>query len=187
MEFKTMYINQRPQARRAAGFTLAEVMVASAVASLLFMGLASFSLYTSRACTAMANYSEIESQSRQALDRLCRQIRQSKGLTEYAPDRVTVKDSDDQPLTFAYDAASKTLSRTKGGQSQVLLAGCDYLRFDIFQRTPKSNSFEAFPATTPAACKMVQVTWMASRDILGSKQNSDVVQSAKIVIRKKPD
>jgi hypothetical protein len=187
MESKIMSINLSRKRGSAAGFTLVEIMVSSAVTSLLFLVLGSFSLFSSRSYTAVANYSIIESQSRLALDQMSQQIRQCRGLTDYSTNRVTVLDVDGELLTFAHDQAAKTLSRIKGGQSKVLLSGCDYLKFDIFQRTPKANSFEAFPARSIFTAKMVQVTWLMSRRMLGASHNSDVVQSAKIVIRKKPD
>jgi hypothetical protein len=65
-----------------------------------------------------------------------------------------------------------------------LLEQCDYLKFSIFQRNPIGGTYDQYPAATPATCKLVQLTWICSRPIVGSGKNTECVQSAKVVIRK---
>ena len=169
---------------KTSGFTLTEVMISASITSLLFLCLASFSMYGSRVFAALANYSQVESSSRLTLDSVSQQIRQSKGLLTFATNSVTVQDTDGAALQFSYDPSAKTLTRIKNGVSRVLLTGCQQLRFDMFQRTPINGSFDAYSATSVGTGKMIQVTWVCSRNILGGTVNSDSVQSAKIVIRK---
>ena len=68
--------------------------------------------------------------------------------------------------------------------AEPLLIECDYLHFGIFQRNPVGGTYDQYPAATPATCKLVQLRWLCSRDLIHSKFNTESVQSAKIVIRK---
>jgi hypothetical protein len=48
-----------------------------------------------------------------------------------------------------------------------------------------ATTFEQFPTSAAAGnCKLVSVSWICSRSILGSRLNTESVQTAKIVIRK---
>ena len=169
---------------RSGGFTLIEVMVAAGVSSLLLLVLASFSLYASRNCASLSNYAELETQSRLALDRMTQQVRQARGLSSCSSTNIVLKDADGSALEFAYDPAAETLTQIKNGVSTILLEGCVLLHFDLFQRNPIKGTYDAYPTASPATCKLIQVTWICSRSLLGAKLNSESVQSAKIVIRK---
>jgi hypothetical protein len=160
-------------------------MIAAGVSSLLMLVLASFSLYSARNCASLTNYSELETQSRLALDKMTQQIRQSRGLTSSTSTNIVLTDADGAPLEFAYDGGARTLSRRKNGRSEVLLQGCTFLRFSLFQRNPVQGTYDAYPTATPATCKLIQVTWVCARSLLGADANTESVQSAKIVIRKK--
>jgi len=46
------------------------------------------------------------------------------------------------------------------------------------------GKFGVYLAATPATAKVVDVTWVCSRTVLGRRQNTENVQSARIVIRK---
>ena len=90
------------------------------------------------------------------------------------------------PLSFTYTPGDKrlTLTDTNGAQ-RALLEGCDYLDFQIFQRTSIAGVYDQYPVTADeAAAKIVQISWVCSRSLIANLINSESVQSAKIVIRK---
>jgi hypothetical protein len=136
----------------------------------------------------MANYADLENQSRNALDHMTMDVRQTFGLITNTSTELDFEDAPDhQTLKFIYDPAAKTLTRVKSGNYSKLLDHCTTLRFDLFQRNTSNNTYDQYPITTNAAlCKVVQVTWTCERELYGSKLfNTEVVQTAKIVIRKK--
>jgi prepilin-type N-terminal cleavage/methylation domain-containing protein len=180
MDCKTISIN-----RRSAGFTLTEVMIASGITSLLLLVLAAFSSYSSLSFASLSNYSELEYQSRMTLDRMSQQIRQTRGLISFTEHNLVFKDADGTQLEFVYDPEQKRLSRVKDGQGTTLLEGCDYMRFDVFQRNPVEGTYDVYPTGSAKTCKLIQVSWISSRHLIGSRLNTETVQSAKIVIRKK--
>src|SRR5262245_41188453 len=174
--------------KRAArsGMTLVELMLATAVGSLVVLGVAQLMMYSGRSFAAMANYVSLDRASRNALDTMSRQIRQANELIDYSPTTLNFQDSDGGTLTFSYNPTSRRLIRSKNGvaDSRPLLTGCDYLQFSIFQRNPVGGSYDVYPTATVTTCKLVQLSWVCSRKIFGLKVNTESVQSSKIVIRK---
>lgn len=172
-------------ARRAqAAMSLIELMVTVAIASIVFAAVASLSMFTSRSMVAMGNYGDLNRASQDALDRMSREIRQTKDLTYYAQNLLVFTDHDNQPLYYYYVPSVTTLYRYKNGTWEVLLQDCDYLNFSISQRNP-SNNFTFYPVqpNRPDLAKLVDVNWRCSRQILGKKVNTESVQTAKIVLR----
>jgi hypothetical protein len=115
-------------------------------------------------------------------------IRQTYGLIANSDRELDFEDAPDhQTLKFLYDPAAQTLTRVKNGNYTKLLDNCSALRFDLFQRNTSNASYNQYPVTSNAALtKVVQVTWTCQRSLYGTKLfNTEVVQTAKIVIRKK--
>jgi prepilin-type N-terminal cleavage/methylation domain-containing protein len=171
--------------RRQSGFTLVELLIATGLGSLfmlMIMGLFSFS---NRSLASIANYVSLERQSQHALDILSRDVRQVKKLKANSTTSLTFSDYDGHDLVYSYNHDAKTLNRTKDGQAEVLLRGCDELNFSIMQRNTQQSSFDQFPAASTATCKLLQLNWSCSRSILGLNLNTENMQSAKIVIRTK--
>jgi hypothetical protein len=75
--------------------------------------------------------------------------------------------------------------RSKNGVADAapLLQGCTFLQFSIYQRNPKQGQYDQYPTAVAGTCKLVQLSWVCARPILGG-QNTESVQSAKVVIRK---
>jgi hypothetical protein len=99
---------------------------------------------------------------------------------------LTFEDFDGTPLIYSYDAAARTLTRTKDGVAdpKPLLTECNFLEFRMFQRNPKNGVYDQHATATAATCKLVQLRWVCSRDLIKANWNTESVQSAKIVIRK---
>lgn len=166
-----------------AGFTLVELLVTLAVGSLLCIAIAVLGLYAGRSFAGLVNYTELDARSRNALDRMTRDIRQVNRLTANTATRLDFEDWDGAPLHYDYSPGDRTLARVKGGDTEVLLTECDSLAFAIYQRNPISGTYNQFPTASPAATKLINVTWTCSRKILGTTMNTENVQTAKIIIR----
>ena len=166
--------------------TLAELMVATSVGSIVALGLASLSVFTARSFAAMANYVDLDHRSRIALDTMSREIRQATRLTASTTTSLTFEDFDGGTLQYVYDTQAKTLSRIKAGvpNGKPLLEECDSLSFSIYQRNPVGGTYDQYETSSASTCKLVQLRWVCSRKILGVAKNTESVQSAKIVIRK---
>lgn len=164
--------------------SLVEIMVALAVGSILLVAVAVLGIYGGRSFAGLANYTDLDAKSRNALDRLTRDVRQVNRLTASTATSLTFEDADGSSLQYVYAPDDRTLSRVKGGVTEVLLTECDNLSFSIFQRNPISGTYDQYPTASPATTKLINVTWTCSRKILGNTMNTENVQTAKVVIRK---
>jgi len=180
MKFLSLAVGRKE--KPCCGFTLMELMISVVLGTLVLAAAGSLSMFTARGFTAMGNYADLDGASRNALDRMSREIRQTRCLTSFSATNLTFQDWDTAVLSYTYDSSARTLTRTKNGISRVLLQQCDYLNFDISQRHP-SNQFTFYPATNASLAKLIDLSWKCSRTLLGSKINTESVQTAKIVIR----
>ena len=170
--------------RRQTGALLAEWMVAVGVGCLVMTALAAFALYSARFFVTLRNCVDLDSQARQAVDRMSQEIRQANRVISYEQEKISLAVNGTNTVTYAYDRDSQTLSRFYDNRKTVLLSGCEALRFDIFTRQPTNAVYETFPTATVDTAKVIQITWNCTRSILGTKQSTDAMQSAQVVIRK---
>jgi Tfp pilus assembly protein PilW len=162
-----------------------ELMVTTAVGMLALGSVGSLSIYTARSFAAMSNYMELDKKSRNALDRMTQIVREADGVTEFDNHNVELSYRG-QALSFTYSPGAKTLTLVDtNGAQRVLLQDCEYLKFDAFQRNSVPGTYDQYPASIDVNdTKLIQVSWICSRSVLGKILNTESVQSAKIVIRK---
>lgn len=172
--------------------TLVEMMVTTAVASLLGIVLLSFGLFSTRSFVSLGNYADLSEQNRRVVDRLTKEIRHANRvisfgtspLPPYQTNRIVLESGTGATIRWEYFPLRKELERQVGNwPSEVLLTECDYLAFTLMQRNP-TDSFDVFQMTTPNTAKVLQVQWRCSRQIMGTAMNTENVQTARIVIRK---
>ena len=159
-----------------------EMLVATGLAGLVFGAVSALFMFSARSFAALGNYADLDAASRNALDTMSRDIRQTRCLTNFSPTQLIFEDYDTNALTYVYDSGAGTLTKQKNGVSTVLLKQCDYLNFDISQRNPSAN-FTFVSTSNLTEVKLIDVSWRCSRQIMGSKVNTESVQTAKIVIR----
>jgi len=171
--------------RANAGFTIPEFMVSVGIGFMALAGVAALSVYTARSFAAMGNYMELDKSSRNSLDKMTQIVREADGVLNY--DQHSVQFSyHGMPLSFDYSPTAKTLTLSNtNGVKTVLLTDCSFLDFQVFQRNSVAGTYDQYPVTADeSAAKIVQVSWICSRHLVGNLVNTESVQSAKIVIRK---
>jgi hypothetical protein len=183
MVFKTTFIDSG----RQRAFTILETMLATGLSSLIFAMVASSFLFQIKSYYGLSNYVDLDRKSRNALDLMSKQIRRAHWLSDYGTNFLAFEDADETPLRFTFDPVARTLIRTKNGvdDPKPLLTECDFLQFSIFQRNPVGGSYDQYPTAASTNCKLVQMSWICSRKIMGTTKNTESVQSAKIVIRRR--
>ena len=170
--------------------------MAIAVSGVILTALISFTVYAAKSFVGMQNYVDLEQKSQNALDVLTRDIRQTQWLSNFTTRTVngqvvtnalTFITASNYPLTFRYtgNVLLREESLPDGSvATSTLLTNVDYLSFLTFQRNPIGYTDSQFRTTNAINCKLVSVSWVCSRTILGARQNTESVQTAKIVIRK---
>lgn len=176
--------------RGERGLTLVEVLVATGLAGILMVAVLSVAFFSARSFAAITNYVDLDNHSRNTLDLMLREIRQADRLTYHSNEQLSFQHTDPGSgsvftVSYVYSPSARTLTRIQGSLRRVLLRECDFLRFSIFQRNPLPNTWDQYPTADVATCKLVQLSWVCSRTILGARVNTESVQSAKVVIRKK--
>ena len=175
--------------RSRCGFTLVELLVAIAVGSIALMAVMSLGLYSARSFAALTNYVDLDNLSRNALDHMTREIRQADRVVSGSDETtlrlwVTPFGGGGREVTYHYDRLTGEVTRTEGSDVRVMLRECFNFSFNYYQRKAGTD-WEAEPATTVDTCKQVRIFWECSRSILGKRANTESVQSAKVVIRKR--
>jgi hypothetical protein len=118
------------------------------------------------------------------MDVMSRDIRTANGMVSFSAKEFTLEDANGANLTYRYDPSAQTVTRVTGNRSRVILKECERFNFRVCQRTPMGAMTEIYPAATVATAKVIDLSWVCSRSILGQRANTESVQTARIVIRK---
>ena len=166
--------------------SVVETLIAIGVGSLIVTVLASLTVYSSKSLVSMSAYTDLNQNSREALDSMTKEIRQSRGLAHRTPTSLEflIDTNGTATVKYVWDPVTQTFSEIRSGVTKVLLNDCTFWTNSIFQRTPESNSWNLVSASTETQAKLIQLTWVCARQNVNLTQ-SESVQSMKIVIRKK--
>jgi hypothetical protein len=172
------------------GFTYVELMVASALGTVLVALLLVLTLYGQQSFGLMTGYSELDAKSRNAVTLLSKEIREAtrvvdarnssgvKSLTlTNAIDAVTVK--------LVWDATERNLIMQKTpGTNGTLLSGCDSWDYALYDGAPSITGGKVSfgSSASPATCKLIEMSWNCSRNILG-KTTASSVESVRFGLR----
>ena len=172
---------------KTRGMTLAEMIIAMGVSSLVLLASNMTFLNSSVSFAALGNYITMDSASRNAIDRMTRDIRKSKDLISYSTNQLVFKYSGTTNLVYSFDSNSGCLTEWKTGDAKTnnLLSGCSKLQFSMYQNTPQpGGTLNATTSTSQG--KAISVAWKCSRGVFGRRIATEDMQQALIVIRNKP-
>lgn len=176
------------QGHRGA-FTLLELMMAVFVAFLLTGAVISLIIFTARSFVMIGNYTDMDSASRNAIDVVSREIRDSSDLLDYGSNFLYFTNATAGTATrITYDPNNRTLTVQKTGEgTRTYLTQCDKWGYSLYNRVPiiTSNNVEFYPTTDKKQVKLINLSWTCSRPVLGSKLNTEIVLTAQVVMRNK--
>ena len=171
------------RSKAARGMTVPEMMVSVFVGSLILMVMAVVFTSSARSFATLGHYVSLDRNSRNAMDRMTREIRQAGDLIEFSPTHLKFVGygQTNSFLVYDWNANSRQLTEWKTGQAttNVLLSECDKLAFYM-------SRVSLAPTTVVAEGKAIKVNWECSRKILGKKTTSEDMGQALIIIRNKP-
>jgi hypothetical protein len=171
--------------RGILGATLVEYIMGLGIAGVLMAAIASLMVFGARSFLALSNYSELDANNRITIDTMTRDLRECNRVISCTATRLEIQDSSGATLTYNYSTGTRTLTRTQNGAPpRTMLTECDTISFNLGTRNPIGGTFAVVPTTDVNNAKVVNVAWNCSRTILGSKVNTESVQTARIVIRK---
>lgn len=171
-----------PRQPRRSGYTLVEMLVALGVGVFIVGTITTTGITLVKSMVAIGNYCDLNRESRNTLDVMSADLRNTADVSAITSNSVTVtNDLTGDVISYSWDG-SNDLTRTFDGTSRIMLQHCDYLNFNGYQRNP-TNGFQFLPASNPSQVKLVSVNWRCSRQILGAKLNTESMQTAQICIR----
>jgi Tfp pilus assembly protein PilW len=173
--------------KRTAAFTLMEMLIATALGTLVLASMGSVFVLMNRGLDAVGNYEELDRQSRNALDTMSRDIRQAACLTNFTTTSLTFTNQDGTLLNYTWDGTNY-LTYTNGsvGQGGVLLKGCISLNFNIYLHNPSNGTTMTFYPAGQSNCtqaKVIVINWICKRTNFITLTDSESVQTAKVVLR----
>ena len=189
-------MNARPTqplaARSAAGMTLAEILIATGLGSILLTVLMMLFMSSLRSFAGLGNYASLTGQSRKSLDLMLRELRQATQIVGYQTNGATIwlkvanTNAPAVTNTFTWNTNASVLTWDKTGfPTRTNLTGCDNWSFAFYQRYPSTN-WTFYAPTNSSLCKLITMSWKCSRTILGRKINTEEVMTAQVVLRNKP-
>ena len=158
-------------------------MISLGLGGIVVLVVCSLSLYSGINFACLANYTDMDSASMNAMDRITRDIRSANGTTAFSTNSITFRTDSGGALTYSYSSGSRTLTRTDGTNSLVVLRECDQLRFFVYQRTPVEGQFAQYEIGDTNETKVVFVTWTCSRTVLGHRLTTDSASAGRVVMR----
>ena len=165
-------------------------MVAIAVGSMLMLAVMAIFAFSNRSFAALGNYVALDRQSRSTLDKMTQEIRMTASVSSWDTNYLFFNNYDGSFLCYIYYPWNKCLVRYRfsGGyweMGNLLNSNCTSLNFRMFQRTPNTNfgNFAPTYSLYQTACKLIQMNWICSTNVLGTRATTESVQSAKVVIR----
>jgi len=174
---------------RRGGWTLPEMMISVGVGTLILASVLTVMIFMVRTLDATGNYSDLDRQSRNALDRMTREIRNSGDLTNYTATTMSFLNQNGTSLNFTYNTNTQILSFTNTDSTAMdtggtLLKGCTFLQFNFFQRNPASGTTMTFTNTSTAnQVKVIVINWICRRTNYLTLTDSESIQTAKVVLR----
>jgi Tfp pilus assembly protein PilW len=171
--------------RPELAFTLVELLVASSISAILLATIMVSFVVMSRTFNAIGNYSDLDRQSRYALDVMARDIRQTGGLTNWTTTNLAFTNIDGSLLSYTYNTNSRLLTYTNGStrQASTLLSNCTALTFTIFQRTPTNGPVCFYTASNAISAKGILMSFTCLRTNYLGLTDSESVETASMVMR----
>lgn len=190
--------------RAIHAFTLVEVMIASSLGTMVLAGVMSTFLMLGRSGANIANYSEMEAQSRRALEEFSQDLRMANAVTWNSATSITLTVPNNYAstlgkVTYAYDNSTVDTNPTK--QTFYRLPGTAatdaLLTTDTFRRgrtrligNVATFSYSRFdrinnPSTLDTTTKRIQLSMTARTTTRTAPGASNIILSASYILRNK--
>jgi prepilin-type N-terminal cleavage/methylation domain-containing protein len=191
------------------GFTLVELMVAATISSFILLGVLSSFLLIGRTGANAANYADLESEARAALEVFSREVRQayfvesgysSTTVTLRIPDSSATRNALGYTVTYTFSTGAGTFSRTgppinnPSGTSttEVLVSGIETISgtnpLNYYRYVTGGGYLNGFTNNTAAngtEIKQIEINFLIRRTDVTVTAATNKVLSARFILRNK--
>ena len=117
---------------RKSAFTLAELMVGLTLGVMVLAGVLAAYIFFCRTGVAIAQYYEMEDESRTTMQVFGQDVRQAKAINWGSVNSMTLTLPDNSTVIYAYDAGTNFFKRTKATSVVILASGIDSFAFKAY-------------------------------------------------------
>jgi hypothetical protein len=183
MDCKIDYSTKLKPKHARGGFGLPEYVVALAVSSLIMVVVTNLTLFCGQNFALLGNYADMQTTTMNVMNQMTKEMRQARRVLSFSPNQVTLEMPGNVPLTYTYSPGKRTLTRSQGAGSKVILQDCDDLTFKAYQRTPKKGSLDQNDIAATSEAKVVAIAWNCSRSDGAGRKNAEATQYTKVMLR----
>lgn len=167
--------------KRRRGFTLVEVMVATAVVMLLAAAALTSIVALARGSYALGNYSAMNGESRLVIEQMGMDVRQLSSLTSatatgFSGTILASSGTSTQSVGYDYDATAQTLTRKVNGTAVRVFSNIDSLAFGYYNAKSESTA-------TLGHIKQIQLRGKTRMKVGGSVSTTGRILSAQFAVR----
>jgi len=145
-------------------------------ASTCFLFPKQVSLHAAVACPSLA----VGDQDAYAV--LSEDIRAAKSVEHFQPDQLVLAAGKGH-VTYAFDSAKRTFTRSSDGQDRILLTGVESFSFSILHRAGSGAPFGTLVPATINDAKAVSCHWSCSRRFAGARLDAESFAMAPVLMR----
>lgn len=175
---------RRSRGHRRGGFTLTELMVATAVSAIILAAAVSAFIFMMGSSLRMGQYTDMEAQARRLLQQFSQDTRQASNAL-WADQNTLTLTVDGAVVTYAYDSSRNTFNRTSGGKTTILASGLTSFDFQAYQITGSELPLATSPGAAGPVTKMIQISLGFAQNHTATGSTSNQVISARCVLRNK--
>jgi len=167
--------------KRKRGFTLVEVMVATAVVMVLSAAALTSIVVLARGGYSLGNYSAMNTESRFIIEQMGMDVRQLSSITtatatSFSGTILAATGSGTQAVTYTYDAGAQTLTRSIDGTAVRVFKNIDSLTFGYYNAKSESTA-------TRTQIKQIQLRGKTRMLVGGLRSTTGRILSAQFVMR----
>jgi Tfp pilus assembly protein PilW len=168
-----------PHRRSRAGFTLVEIMISVVIGIIVVASILAMTIISAQNFAATSNYVNMDTQSRNAMDRISREIRNATQVMAVTTNTslVLTNANKQTSINITYNSISNNLTLTTNQVTTATLTGCTNFSLQVLNRDFNNCT------NPPVDGKVVNMSWKCSRRIIGSTFNTEVAQTAQVILR----
>ncbi len=169
----------RSKLRRKRGFSLAEVLVATAVGGIVLAASTGSLLFLSKSTAGFGNYQEMNMTSRFALEIFASDARMTVDVNSASATTVSLQvynaAGGEDTIVYAFDQANGRFTRLKDGVTDVLLDDVQEVDLSYF-------TLRRVETTMPLEIKEIQLIATMRRSVLSIFNTNEII-SARFMMR----
>ncbi|MCU0791712.1 MAG: prepilin-type N-terminal cleavage/methylation domain-containing protein [Opitutaceae bacterium] len=175
-------------------FTLVEVMVSAGLSGLVMIAVLTAFLFITRASIAMRNYTDMETEARNAMETFAQDVRMSSGALWNSANSLTLtieQGGATSTATYTYHITAsgsipaRSFTRTTATTTDVLITNIRDFEFNAYSIDTAAIPLTSITAATSGATKQVQISLETERSNRSLALITNKVISARFVLRNK--